>query len=351
MIGAIRAGLRFARYNPALRVVLVRTAAFVIGASAMWAMLPLIARVRLGLDAAGFGVLLAWFGTGAAVGGAVLNRVERLASLDNLVHLSTAVFLAMTAGLAITHNSLVACALLAAGGAAWVTVFSILNVIAQLSVPQWVQGRSLAMYQVVMQGGMAAASAMWGTIGERYGLSTTLWCGVAALAAGFAAFRWRLPRPEDLDADTTVRLPSPVPAFEIDPDRGPAMVMIEYRIDPARAAEFAAAMQEMRTIRLRDNAVFWGLFADVDEPDRCFECFATETWGEHLRQHERLLASDVVYQARARSFHVRDALPTVTHLVSIQTITPNDASLNARDGEGAAGPGEHPAGDRAKRQG
>ena len=79
VLGAIRIGIRYVRYAPALRAVLVRTVAFVFGASAMWAVLPLIARYELGLGAAGFGLLLAWFGIGAVIGGAMLSRLTQLA--------------------------------------------------------------------------------------------------------------------------------------------------------------------------------------------------------------------------------------------------------------------------------
>jgi len=52
VVGAIRAGLRYARYAPALDAVLVRTAAFIIGASAIWAVLPILARFEFGMSAA-----------------------------------------------------------------------------------------------------------------------------------------------------------------------------------------------------------------------------------------------------------------------------------------------------------
>ena len=70
MFGAMRAGLRYVRYAPALRATLVRTAAFTIGGSAVWAVLPLVARFELGLQASGYGLLLAFFGIGAMLGGA-----------------------------------------------------------------------------------------------------------------------------------------------------------------------------------------------------------------------------------------------------------------------------------------
>ena len=65
----IRAGLRYVRYSPVLRAVLVRSFLFGLGTSAMWAVLPLAARVEFHTDAAGYGLIVAFFGVGAAACG------------------------------------------------------------------------------------------------------------------------------------------------------------------------------------------------------------------------------------------------------------------------------------------
>ncbi len=330
VIGAIRVGLRYVRYAPPLRAVLVRTVAFVFGASAMWAVLPLIARYQLGLGAAGFGLLLAWFGIGAVIGGAMLTRLQQLASHDNIVHGATVLFIAMTVGLAFTHDSIVASTLLAFGGAAWVCAFSVLNVTAQLSVPRWVQGRALAVYQIAVQGGMAGASALWGALGERYGLQVALWCGAAAMLAGFVVHRWRLAVADEVNTDPISPWHYPRTAIDVDPYSGPALVTVEYRINPVKTEEFVSAMRQLRTIRLRDGAVFWGLFVDTAQPDRFIENFVTETWVEHLRQHERLIESDVVYERGAKSFHLGDA-PHVTHLISADAVAGHNVGTFKRN--------------------
>jgi MFS family permease len=339
VLSAIRVGVRYVRYAPALRAVLVRTVAFVVGASAMWAVLPLIARWRLDLRATGFGLLLAWFGVGAVIGGALLTRFQQRISHDRIVHGATALFIAMTVGLAFTRNSIVAGVLLAFGGAAWVGAFSVLNVAAQLSVPRWVQGRALAVYQIAVQGGMAGASVLWGVVGERWGLQIALWGGAVSMLAGFAVYRWRLAAAEEVETDPGTPWPFPQTAFDIDPNSGPALVTLEYRIDPSKTEDFISAMRELRRIRLRDGAVFWGLFVDIAQPDRFVEHFVTETWVEHLRQHERTIASDLVYESRAKSFHVGDA--HVTHLISADTVAGRNTGsfkIVARAGTGDADP-------------
>src|ERR671938_1635075 len=76
VLGAMRAGLRYARHAPELRAVLARTIVFVSCASALWALLPLVARRELGMGALGYGVLLGGLGAGAIVGAFVLPKAR-----------------------------------------------------------------------------------------------------------------------------------------------------------------------------------------------------------------------------------------------------------------------------------
>ena len=94
------------------------------------------------------------------------------------------------------------------------------------------------------------------------------------------------------------------------------LVTVEYAIDPAESADFARAMQVLRVIRLRDGALRWGLWADTAVPGRYLESFVVESWLEHLRQHERITASDRVLQGAALAFHRGPEPPRVTHYVA-----------------------------------
>ena len=66
--GAIRAGGRYVAASPALRVILLRAGVFMFSASALWALLPLVARSYLHLGSAGYGLLLGGVGVGAVAG-------------------------------------------------------------------------------------------------------------------------------------------------------------------------------------------------------------------------------------------------------------------------------------------
>src|SRR4051794_41352042 len=71
---ALHAGTRYVRSSPRMKAILWRSAAFVLFASAMWALLPVVARSELHLGSGGYGLLLAAVGVGAVAGTAGVAR-------------------------------------------------------------------------------------------------------------------------------------------------------------------------------------------------------------------------------------------------------------------------------------
>ena len=70
---------------------------------------------------------------------------------------------------------------------------------------------------------------------------------------------------------------------------GQVVVTIEYLIDPARAEEFRALMQESRRSRRRQGAREWALLRDIGKPGRYIEQIIDESWTEHLRRFRDVL--------------------------------------------------------------
>ncbi|MGH7988060.1 MAG: MFS transporter [Candidatus Binataceae bacterium] len=321
MIGAMRTGVRYVRYSPPLRAVLMRTGAFILGASALWAVMPLIARDELGLGATGYGVLLASFGAGAVLGGSLMPQWDRYFSRDLIVAIVTVIFAAAAAALALVRSVPISCAVMAAAGASWTTTMSEFNVAAQLSVPQWVRGRALSWYQIVMQGGMTLGSVAWGAFATRWGVPAALLCSAPVIGLTMlTTIRYRLATASTLTLEPRPPMPLPEVAAEVPMDRGPILVTVEYLINLKQAAEFERAMLEWRTVRRRDGATFWGLFTDAAAPNRYLEYFLVDTWVEHLRQHERGTLADLALQAYVRSFHIGQEPPVVTHQVAASVI-------------------------------
>ena len=190
---AIRGGLRFARTSAELQAVLARGFAFVVPASALWALLPAVAVRGLGLEPAAFGAILAALGIGAVLGAQLLPWLRARLGLDRLVTLGSAYGVANLVLLSAVGSVPLAVASLVVAGAAWIAVLSSLNTAAQLAAPAWVRGRALSINQLVFAGGMGGGSALWGAVAELAGLRVALLAAAAALGASLlAARRWGL---------------------------------------------------------------------------------------------------------------------------------------------------------------
>jgi hypothetical protein len=202
-------------------------------------------------------------------------------------------------------------------GAAWITVLSSLQVSAQIALPAWVRARGLAVFMVVFMGGMAVGSLVWGHLAAATTIPAALTVAAAgALAAIAVTWRFKLGGHDSVDLAPSMHWPAPIVTDDVQADRGPVMVTIDYRIDPAQKPQFVAAMQEMQRVRRRDGAFYWQLFQDAADAARLTECFMNESWLDHLRQHERVTNEDRAVQQRIDAFHVGPELPRATHFIA-----------------------------------
>jgi MFS family permease len=317
LVGAIKAGIRYTRYSRPLSAVLVRAGAFVVGASAVPALLPLYARNELGAGATGYGVLLGFFGAGGVIGGLLMPQVRRHMSRDQTLSGSAIIYAAATAVLAAVNVAWAAYAVMCLAGLAWVLGMTSLNVTAQVVVPQWVKARALASYQLVVQGSIAIGGLLWGGAASHSSIPLALDLAAVLLVVGLVVgLRYHLSESETSVSEPLSLMPLPEVTSEIKLDAGPVMVSVEYEIDPGTATDFRHAMNALRTIRFRDGAVFWGLFSDAAKPSRYVEYFMVESWAEHLRQHSRVTHEDAPALERARRFHIRPTPPVVSHQVA-----------------------------------
>jgi MFS family permease len=183
---AILTGLRYVRGAPVVRCVLIRTGAFSLAASSLLALLPIVARPH---GATGYGLLLGSFGLGALAGAAVLPRLRSTLSVDTVVTVATLVFAGMTfsAGRVQTFGWLQL--VLFISGTAWIGILACLNVAAQTMSPSFLRARALSLYLLVLQGGMAIGSALWGALASRVGIPTAFLWSALALVVGLVSVR------------------------------------------------------------------------------------------------------------------------------------------------------------------
>ena len=194
---SILAGLRYIRQSPTARRIMLRTAIFAFPASALWALLPLVAHDQWGLRAIGYGAVLGTSGVGAIVGVFVNARLQAALSANLLLGLA-----ALTAAAGLLASAYLplapAVVLLLLSGVAWIATLTTLTAAAQLAFPQWVRSRGLAMYVVVLIGSQAIGSFVWGLVASKFGLAISL-TAAAGLLVVAAASMGVLPLPAETD--------------------------------------------------------------------------------------------------------------------------------------------------------
>jgi len=317
ILGALFAGLRYVRHAPDLHSVLWRSSAFIVFGSALLALLPVIVRFALLGGAVDYGLVLAFFGAGAVLGAVALPRLREALSIDGLVRAAGILFGLVLALLAFVPSIPFLCVGMGLAGAAWIVMLTIFHAGAQAALAPWVRGRGLAVYLLVLYGGMAGGSALWGAVAEHAGLRPALLCAGLGLLMGIGlTSRYRLLRGEGPDLAPSRHWAAPMVVEEPEGDRGPVLITVEYRIDPAADADFARAMRDVRRTRLRDGAFRWDLLSDPADPGRYVESFMVESWVEHLRQHERVTVSDREVEERARRHHRGPGPPVVSHFIA-----------------------------------
>jgi len=297
--------------------VLLRVALFFLQSTALMALLPLVARGMEGGDARSFTLLLACLGLGAILSALLLPHVRQRMTLDQLVRNGSLLQALCTVGVAFAPNVYWAAPVMLAAGAAWLSVANTLSVSAQMSLPDWVRARGMSIFQMALMGSAALGAALWGQVATFSDVRTSLvLAAVSGSLALLAARRFKLSAtPEEDHTPSRVWTP-PVAAVPIEPGAGPVLVTVEYRIDPARADEFRAVMQDSRRSRLRHGALAWELFRDSVDPNRYIEYFIDETWVEHLRRFDRVTAADVALRERRLSFHLGEGAPVVSRYIA-----------------------------------
>jgi MFS family permease len=289
--GATAAAFRYVRYSPDIRRLLVRSAFIIFFASAFWALLPAVAK-NVSHSSLIYGLLLGFFGTGAVVGAVILDRLRKAYTVEAVVAAATGAFAFVLAAAALLHSLWILSIFSFIGGTAWTIFMSVFNTLIQRLAPDWVRARVLAVYLFVFQGSMAVGSVLWGASAERASLEIALLASALGIAACLA-LRLRFPLPEpSATLDTWNHWPKPTMFEQPEPDEGPVLVTIEYKIDPEKSEEFLEAIHKYQRIRRRDGATRWGVYYDSESADVYLETFLVDSWAEHQRQHDRFTVAD-----------------------------------------------------------
>jgi len=170
-------------------------------------MLVLLAQEVLGLDARGYGLLLACLAVGGMLGGTVVARLHRRLGDQGSVVGSMLLMGAAWALLAATALPLAAGAGIALYGlgAVWWNVVTVS--FRQAVVPERLQGRVGSAYRLVTWGTVSVGAAAGGVIAAQLGLRL-LYGAAAAVVLGLTVVAWRLLDAGSFAAARTAAAPS-----------------------------------------------------------------------------------------------------------------------------------------------
>jgi predicted MFS family arabinose efflux permease len=299
LVSGIRSGMRYARHSPPLQALLLRVVSFTLCASALFALLPVVARDLLGMGAGGFGFLFGCFGAGAVTAALLVPRQLQRLSLNTVVNAGFVLWALGTALVAATSFVAVAIVGAALAGAAWVSVLATTSAGTQSSAPAWVRARALALNLVAFQASLAVGSALWGWLASLAGLRITLAASAAVILLLLALNqRVRVALGSESDLKTGVQLPEIAVVGEPLPDDGPVLIQIEYRVDPHNRAAFLRAIHDAAPARRRNGASAWRIFRDLEDDGRFVERFVVTSWAEYVRLRARLTMADNALQER-----------------------------------------------------
>jgi MFS family permease/quinol monooxygenase YgiN len=287
---AMRAGGRYVVHNPTLVALIARSALFIFPAGALWALLPLVARFRLGLGSAGYGLLLGCVGVGALVAASLGPQLRRRLA-PRVVYVLACLLVAGPAFLlAVTHSVALVVVALVAAGAAWITGLGLLGAAYQGQLPSWVKARGVSYYLVAFQGANGIGALVFGGVAQASSAATGLMVLAIALVV-VVPVTWRLAFPEAVGVVALTEAPLALPEIT-SVQEGPVAITVSYRVAPGQADAFLALGSELRRARRRTGAVHWHLHRDLEDSDRFEELFIVGSWEEHERQHERLQGPD-----------------------------------------------------------
>ncbi len=318
LLSGVQSGLRYLRHSPPLRAFVIRNLTFTVCASALWALLPVIARDQLELGAGGFGVLLGFFGAGAIAGALWIPRHLQKVSLNTVVTGGMLLWSAAALVIAFAPAVIVAIAGTCAAGAAWVSVLASLSAGTQSAAPAWVRARAVATNLIAMQASLALGSVVWGALASAAGTRVALIvpAGVLMLLLVLSR-RVRVALGNEADVTMGVQPPELSIAVEPNPDDGPVLIQVEYRIDPGNVDAFLRAIREIEAIRRRNGANSWRVFRDLEDAGRFVERFVITSWAEYMRQRSRMTVTERELQERVIQLN-RSGVPVrVSRLIGV----------------------------------
>ena len=331
LMSGVMSGVRYMRHSIAMRTLIIRSLTFTICASALWALLPVIARDQLHMGPGGFGLLFTGFGVGAVIGALAVPGQIRAKSLNAVVSYGVVLWALSVTLIAATEFTPLALLGAACAGVAWVNVHASLSAGLQSTAPGWVRARALAIGLMSVQASMAIGSILWGTLATAFGTHIALFISAGALAI-LHVFNRNVTVRMGSEADTTpltTKLPTLTIADEPETADGPVLIQIEYVVELEHRADFLTLIQKLEPLRRRNGATSWRVFRDLAEDGRFVERYILASWGEYVRLRSRTTMADRKHMDVVES-HQKEGVPIrVSRLIGVSSRDIMDAESGA----------------------
>lgn len=188
--GDIAEGLRWTWGNAAVRTLTLTIVLFNVTYGAAWSVLVLYADQRLGLGAAGFGLLTTVGALGGIVGTASYDWLERHVGMATLMRVGLTIETLVHAALALTTTPWVAAAVLFVFGAHAFIWGTTSRTVRMRAVPGALQGRVGSLYAMGVFGGILLGQAVGGVVARIWGVTGPFWFAFAGSAV-LLALVWR----------------------------------------------------------------------------------------------------------------------------------------------------------------
>lgn len=186
-------GLRWLWGNAPVRTLFLVITTVNITFGMTWSVLVVWAQERVGVDAVGYGLLLAASAIGGVAGAALFGRLERRFSYGTMMRVCLSLEVAVHALLAVTTNPIVgAVVLVLFGGYAtvWMTTS---QTVRGRAVPTHVRGRVTSIYLLGAFGAVSIGAPIGGLIAQQFGVVATMLVACAGTAVIVASVWRQLP--------------------------------------------------------------------------------------------------------------------------------------------------------------
>lgn len=312
---AVYTGISYLSVSPHVQSLLLRVFLYSVGAASVLALLPMVSKDQLGLDASGYGLLFGGFGAGAIIGGLAQLRLCRRFATETvlrgafLVHMMAIIVMAFSTTLLPALLASVLC------GSCWLTSHSLQNSHLQLSTPRWIAGRIVAMFLTAAFTGVALGGYLWGVLADSFGLPVSLCASALLMLVTFiVALRLPLTDISYLSLEPLADAGEPAVQVRANCKLGPVHVQLDHVIDAGSEAEFKQLMNRRRRHLTRIGARQWTLMRNLEAPEHWSEHFQVGTWDGYQRMMKRRTAETVRLREEIRAIQTAGREPKVTVL-------------------------------------